>query len=208
MPKYYTARSISAALGLSLVLTSAIMPNVAIGKDEPAVKVSGKDAVKGATSIAIGAFNVGFIFESTDQIKKTGGVLAAVGGVTKAKSSLVGVTPEMMQQIADAAYIDLVEQLISNGFNVTDPAAVFASDALLSKGKAEPAEATVLLEKKSKGKATYMYPAVIPRQILIAGDIPTSGGFGQIGNTMTYAQNGVAMGAYARSAGTPVIAAT
>jgi hypothetical protein len=208
MPKYRTSRLLLASLGLSLVFNPVLVTNVAIGKDVPAVKVSGKDAVKGASSVAIGAFNVGFIFESTDQIKKTGGILAAVGGVTKAKSSLVGVTPEMMQQIADAAYADLVQQLIANGFVVAEPAAVFASDALATKGKAEPAEATILLEKKSKGKATYMYPTVIPRQILIAGDVPTSGGLGQIGNNMTYAQNGVALGAYARSSGMPVITAT
>lgn len=208
MPKFITGRALSGALGVAFVLTAAAVPTAAFAKDNPAVKVSGKDAVKGATAVAIGAFNVGFIFESTDQIAKTGGALAAVGGVTKAKSSLVGVTPAMMQQIADAAYADLVQQLAANGFAVTEPASVFASDALATKGKTEPTEATILLEKKSKGKATYMYPAVIPRQILIAGDVPTSGGFGQIGNTMAYAQNGVAFGTYARSAGTPVIAVT
>lgn len=198
----------SAVLGVSLVLTPALVPTMAHAKDEVAVKVSGKDAIEGATTVAIGAFNVGFIFESTDQIKKTGGALAAVGGVTKAKSSLVGVTPEMMQQIADAAYADLVERLVAKGFTVAEPASVFASEVLASKGKAEPAEATLLLEKKSKGKATYMYPAALPRQILIAGDIPTSGGFGKIGSSLAYTQNGLALGNYARSTGMPVIAVT
>lgn len=201
-------RLLSAALTVSLVLAPAPFSGIAHAKDAAAVKVSGKDAIEGATTVAIGAFNVGFIFESTDQIQKTGGALAAVGGVTKAKSSLVGVTPEMMQQIADAAYADLVERLVASGFTVAEPASVFASSTLANKGKAEPTEATLLLEKKSKGKATYMYPSALPRQIMIQGDIPTSGGFGQMGNTMAYAQNGVALGNYARSAGTPVIVAT
>ncbi len=208
MQEYNTRGLLSAAVGMSLVLTPTFVPGVAHAKEAAAVKVSGKDAIAGATTVAIGGFNVGFIFESTDQIQKTGGALAAVGGVTKAKSSLVGVTPEMMQQITDAAYADLVQRLAASGFTVAEPAAVFASKELASKGKAEPAEATLLLEKKSKGKATYMYPAAIPRQIMIMGDIPTSGGFGQMGNTMAYAQNSVALGNYARSSGTPVITAT
>jgi hypothetical protein len=55
-------------------------------------KVQGKDAVKGASQVAIAAFNVGFIFRSTDQTKASGGLMGAFGGATKAKSSLVGVT--------------------------------------------------------------------------------------------------------------------
>lgn len=208
MPRFTTKSLLSAGLGLALVAAPALVPGLAIAKEAAAVKVSGKDAIEGATTVAIGGFNVGFIFESTDQIQKTGGALAAVGGVTKAKSSLVGVTPEMMQQIADAAYADLVSQLTAKGFTVADPANVFASDALASKGRAEPTEATVMLEKRSKGKATYMFPAAIPRQIMILGDVPTSGGFAQMGNTMSYSQNGIALGNYARAAGTPVITAT
>ena len=37
---------------------------------------------------------------------------------TKAKSTLVGVTPEMMQQVTDAAYDDMVGQLTAAGFTV------------------------------------------------------------------------------------------
>lgn len=208
MLKYNSNKAALAMIGLCVVSIPSFHSDVVFAKEAAAVKVSGKDVVQGSTTVAIAAFNVGFIFESTDQIAKTGGALAAIGGVTKAKSSLVGVTPAMMQQIADAAYADLVERLAANGFTVAEPDAVFTSSALANKGKAQPAEATILLEKNSKGKATYMYPADIPRQILIASDIPTTGGFGQIGNTMAYAQNGVALGEYARSAGMPVIAAT
>ncbi len=208
MPIQHVRSILSTATALSLALTPLVASTPAFAKDDPVVKVSGSDALKGASTVAIGSFNVGFIFESTDQIKKTGGVLAAVGGTTKAKSSLVGVTPEMMQQIADNAYANLLSQLTAQGFTVTAAETVFASETLAGKGKSEPTEATILLEKKSKGKATYMRPTAIPRQIMILGDVPTSGGFGQIGNTMAYSQNGIALGNYARAAGTPVIAVT
>jgi hypothetical protein len=63
-------------------------PTVAWAGDDAPVK----DAVKGASQVAIAAFNVGFIFRSTDQTKASGGLMGAFGGATKAKSSLVGVT--------------------------------------------------------------------------------------------------------------------
>jgi hypothetical protein len=64
-------------------------PTVAWAGDDAPVKVG---AVKGASQVAIAAFNVGFIFRSTDQTKASGGLMGAFGGATKAKSSLVGVT--------------------------------------------------------------------------------------------------------------------
>ena len=92
---------------LALAAVALTLPAAAYAGDSAPVKVSGKEAVKGATGVAVAAFNVGFIFESTDQTKATGGLMGAFGGTTKAKSSLVGVTPEMMQKIADAAYAEL-----------------------------------------------------------------------------------------------------
>lgn len=197
-------------MAFALTAASLVIPMTAQAKEDPAIKVSDKGAVKGANQVAIGALNVGFIFESTDAINGTrnGGVLAAVGPTTKAKSTLVGVTPEMMQQIADAAYADLVAQLTAQGFTVTESSTVFLDSALLGKGTTEPTEISVALEKKSKGKATYVSPRAIPRQIMMLGDVPTTGGFGNIGNQMSWTQNGIALANYAKNAGTPVITAT
>ena len=88
---------------VALVAMLAQSQVVYAGDKEP-VKISGPANAKGVTTVAIGAFNVGFIFESVDQTKASGGLMGAFGGTTKAKSELVGVTPEMMQAITDAAH--------------------------------------------------------------------------------------------------------
>jgi hypothetical protein len=86
---------LSAAAALALLA----QPAITFAKDREPVKISGPANAKGVTSVAIGAFNVGFIFESIDQTAASGGLMGAFGGTTKAKSELVGVTPEMMQAI-------------------------------------------------------------------------------------------------------------
>ena len=70
--------------------------------DTAPLKVTKPEAVKGVQNVVIGAFNVGFLFESVDSGKATGGLIGAFGGATSAKSVLVGVTPAMMQTIVDA----------------------------------------------------------------------------------------------------------
>lgn len=183
-------------------------PTVAWAGDDAPVKVQGKDAVKGASQVAIAAFNVGFIFESTDQTKATGGLMGAFGGATKAKSSLVGVTPAMMQAIADAAYADFVAKLNAAGLTVQDPVAVFAAPALANPhGQQPPVEIGIQLEKGSKGKATYMKPAVLPTLILLPGDF-TGSGMSSIGLNMSAGQASSALSNYAKAAGVPVLDVT
>ena len=97
--------------------------------------------------------------------------MGAFGGTTKAKSTLVGVTPAMMQQIADAAYADFVSQLTARGVTVIEPTAMFGDAAMdRAKGDAGPTDMNIALEKGSEGKATYYKPAVLPRQVMITGD--------------------------------------
>lgn len=189
-------------------LAIANLSTPALAAPEQVVKVSGKDAVKGASTIAIGAFNVGFIFESTDQTKATGAMLGAFGGTTKAKSTLVGVTPQMMQTVADAAYADFVAQLTAAGLKVSDPAAVFAAPELAKPhGNPSPLDVSIMLEKKSKGKATFVKPAALPTLIMLPGDFQSSG-FSTIGLSMEAGQASAALSNYARSAGVPVIGVT
>jgi hypothetical protein len=48
---------------LALAAAALTLPLAAHAGDSAPVKVSGKEAVKGATGAAVVAFNVGFIFE-------------------------------------------------------------------------------------------------------------------------------------------------
>src|SRR5437868_7134187 len=98
------------APGLAVALIAA-QPVAALAADDAPVKISSADAIKNTQTVVVGAFNVGFIFQSIDNTKATGGMIGAFGGTTKAKSELEGVTPEMMQSIADAAYADFKAQL-------------------------------------------------------------------------------------------------
>ncbi|MEO6041590.1 MAG: hypothetical protein ABIP41_06795 [Croceibacterium sp.] len=190
------------ALAAGLLLAAA---TPLLGADDAPLKVQNKGAMTGASRIAIGAFNVGFIFESVDQTKATGGLMGAFGGATKAKSSLVGVTPAMMQQIADAAYADFTGQLQARGLAVADPAAVFGDPAMArAKGDAGPAEINITLEKGSKGKATFYKPTALPVQLMLAGDFLGSG-MSSIGRNMQAGQNSAAVATFAKNTGTPVV---
>ncbi|MBS0480654.1 MAG: hypothetical protein JSR96_00580 [Proteobacteria bacterium] len=202
MARHHFVLSIAFA-GLALAA-----PTIARADDAQALKVSGTEALRGAKSVAIGAFNVGFIFESTDQIAATGGLMGAFGGTTKAKSELVGVTPEMMQKIADAAHADFVRQLSGAGFTVVDPGQAFATAELAkAKGQGVPAEVNIELEKKSKGKAVFYKPAALPKLVFLPGDF-TGSGFSSIGATITAGQDSGAFWSYAKTSATPIVDVT
>ena len=191
---------------LALALVTA--PTYAPAKEADAIKVQSKGAFKGASRIAIAAFNVGFIFESTDQTKKTGGMLGAFGGATKAKSQLVGVTPAMMQQITDAAYADFVAQMSAKGVTVMAPAAVFGDPNFARvKTRPGPTEINIALEKGSKGKADFYKPSALPAQVMIGTDFAASG-MSSLGLTMSMGQNGSLLGVYAKASNVPVVDVT
>ncbi|MFM9936297.1 MAG: hypothetical protein ACKVOL_08865 [Novosphingobium sp.] len=195
-------------IAMALAATALSLPMLAYAGDDAAVKISGKEAVKGATGIAVAAFNVGFIFESTDQTKATGGMIGAFGGTTKAKSSLVGVTPEMMQKIADAAYADFMAKLAAGGLTLKDAATVFAAPEMAKPhGQVSPLDISIALEKSSKGKATYVKPAALPTLIMVAGDFQGSG-FSSMGLAMDAGQAGYALSQYAKASGVPVVDVT
>ncbi|MBD3729955.1 MAG: hypothetical protein IE933_09635 [Sphingomonadales bacterium] len=194
---------------LALALSGLGFQPVALSaKEQPPVKVKDKGALQGAQQVAVVAFNVGFIFESVDATAATGGLMGAFGGTTKAKSELVGVTPEMMQAIADAAYADFVAQLEARGFTVVDPATVFSDPAFAKvKGADSPVEIKLALEKKSKGKAVFYKPSQLPIQVLLAGDFQGSG-MSSMGLNMTAGQNSYQVASWAKSANVAAIDAT
>lgn len=195
-------RKLLSALAVAALLAQ---PAAAIARDQEPVKISGPANAKGVGSVAIGAFNVGFIFELIDQTQASGGLMGAFGGTTKAKSELVGVTPAMMQTIADAAYADFVAQLTASGYTVQTPADLFGHAALArSKSQDVPLDINIALEKGSKGKATYFKPSDLPSLLMIPGDFLGSG-MSSIGINMAAGQTGMAFANYAKQAGVGVI---
>lgn len=199
------ARNAALAAGALAVLAA---PAVGQAKDAAPVKVSGAEAFKGASQVAIAAFNVGFIFESVDQTAASGGLMGAFGGTTKAQSTLTGVTPEMMQKIADAAYADFVAQLKARGYTLVQPEQLFADAAIAKvKGEAKPVDINIALEKGSKGKATYYKPSALPRLVLLPGDFQGSG-LSSMGLNMNAGQAYGAFYSYAKTTKTPVVDVT
>lgn len=195
-------RKLLAGIAMAVMLAQPI--TIAAKEIEP-VKISGPSNAKGVTTVAIGAFNVGFIFESIDRTAASGGLMGAFGGTTKAKSELVGVTPEMMQAITDAAYADFVSQLTAGGYSVQTAGDLFGHPALAkTKSQASPLDINLALEKGSKGKATYFKPSALPSLLMIPGDFMGSG-MSSMGINMAAGQAGMALNNYARESGVGVI---
>ena len=192
----------STAALAAIAIACAAVP--AYADDQP-VKISSAQAVKGTSTIVVGAFNVGFIFESVDNTKATGGMIGAFGGVTNAKSELVGVTPAMMQTVTDAAYADFKAQLTARGFTVVDAAPMFSSEAFAHvKPVASPYDANIMLDKKSKGKSSYYKPTELPGLVMLPGDVVPSGMSG-MGMAMSSGYTQYGMGAHAKATGQSVV---
>lgn len=187
------------------ILAMLIQPVHAIARDKEPVKIAGPANAKGVATVTVGAFNVGFIFESIDRTAASGGLMGAFGGTTKAKSELVGVTPEMMQAVTDAAYADFVAQLSASGYSVQAPADLFGHAALAkTKSQQVPLDINLALEKGSKGKATYFKPSTLPSLLMIPGDF-TGSGMSSMGINMAAGQASMALTNYARAANVGVI---
>jgi hypothetical protein len=187
----------AALLGMALPITAQA--------EKGPVSVSSPQAVKGMQTLIVGAFNVGFIFQSLDKTKATGGMIGAFGGATSVKSELNGVTPAMMQQITDAAYADFVAQLTAHGFTVAPANGMFASPGFTSRVKimTAPYDANVQIEK-STGKSSYYKPNAIPAMFMLPGDIVSSGMSG-IGLAMSAGTNQYAVGEHAKASGQAVV---
>lgn len=200
MGRYLARWAAGAAVAGALAVTPA-----GAAKEIPPLKITKPEAAKGLNQVVIGAFNVGFLFESTDTTKAAGGMLGMFQGATNAKSQLVGVTPEVMQAVTDAAYDDFKAQLAAKGYAVADPAALFGSDPFKRvKPAASPFEASVLLEKGSKGKTDYYKPTALPGLVMMPGDF-TASGLSGMGMNMAAGQAAYAIGEYAKASGQAVV---
>ncbi|WP_066554423.1 hypothetical protein [Croceicoccus bisphenolivorans] len=192
-------------LAVAFALGLAVQPVQAKG-DEP-LSIKDRGAMDGAAQVAVAAFNVGFIFESTDQTKKTGGMMGAFGGVTKAKSTLVGVTPEMMQAVVDAAYADFMAKLAAQGVAVVPAAELFANEDIRKAADGTgPIETKIQLEKKSSGIATFVKPTALPLQLTLQGDlVEKTGGFAAIGKGFAAGGRQAAIARYVSETGIPLV---
>lgn len=169
-------------------------------KDREPIEIKDRGAMEqGAGQVTVVSFNVGFIFESIDQTKKTGGLMGAFGGTTKARSSLVGVTPEMMQQITDAAYADFVARLVAKGFVVS------TADFSGLSGDKGPSEESINLEKKSKGKAVFYAPSAMPLQVFLQGDVAQRKSLANFGDQGRASRNSLEVQETAKETGIPAI---
>jgi hypothetical protein len=195
----------------SFAFTLAILVAAPSAAAKDAIKVTSGSAIKGAGPVVIGSFNIGFVFESIDNSAATGGLVGAFGGATRAKSQLVGVTPEIMQAITDAAYADFRTQLAAKGFTIVDNAALFGSEKVAKlKPVAVPNVVKVKLDPKkdSNGKATFFKPTGLPNMIVLAGDITGSSifsAFGQVGAGM---DTQMALTEYAKQSGQSIVNVT
>lgn len=183
-----------------VLFVMATMPfSPVLAKDKEPVEVRDNGAMQGATQVAVVGFNVGFIFESVDQTKKTGGLMGAFGGTTKAQSSLIGVTPEMMQDITDAAYNDFIAKLAGSGITVA------SADYSGLSGDHGPSEERIELEKKSSGKAIFYAPTAVPMQVFLSGDVAAKKSLGNFGADGRASRNSQTVKQQAKDSGVPVV---
>jgi len=199
--RHFGAVSIAAAL---------VSATPAMSEKSP-VKVTSGDVVKAIDPVTIGAFNVGFVFESIDGNAAIGGLIGAFGGATRAKSLLVGVTPEMMQAITDAAYADFSRQLAARGFTLVDSGGLFAADKV---SKLKPVAAPNIVKIKldprndSNGKASFYKPGSLPAMIVLAGDITGSSIFSAFGQAGAGIDTQMAVQDYTKASGQTVLNVT
>lgn len=192
---------------LAVALSFGLVTQPVQAKSDQPLSINDRGAMEGATQVAVAAFNVGFIFESTDQTKKTGGLMGAFGGVTKAKSSLVGVTPEMMQAVTDAAYADFMAKLAAQGIAVVPAETLFANEDIQKAADGTgPIETKIQLEKNSSGVATFVKPTALPLQITLQGDLAEkTGGFAAFGKSFSAGGRQAAISRYVSESGIPLV---
>lgn len=191
-----------AMIATALASSQPVTP--AYAADTP-VKVNSGGLVHGTQTVMVGGFTVGFIFQSVDHTKSTGGLIGAFGGVTSAKSELHGVSATMMQAITDAAYADFRAQLTASGFTLADSQTMFATTEFTKlKPTVFPYDAKVLIDKKTQGNVTFVRPTALPFGLMLPGDA-FSTGFSGLGASMAAAPAQYAMWGYAKSSGQPVV---
>lgn len=194
----------SAAIMAAAVVFACAVP-VAAKEAEP-VKVTSAGNLKGTQRVTIGQFTIGFLIERKDSTKAGGGLTGSgFGGRSTVRSTLAGYTPQELQQIADAAYDDMVRQLAASGFEVMDRAALHAYPALARvSGEAAPKEMTTITGRDDRAKVLFVSASQTQPLRLMAGDVAASG-FGAMGIIMAGTQASGAFTNYAKDTGSRVV---
>ncbi len=116
------------------------------------IKVKGGSAIEGTTNVAVGSFIVAFIKDKKDKVTTRG------GKAVMSEVELGNVSQQDMQDVTDAAYADLLEQLQAAGFAVTDHAA-FETAAAEVKPMDSGIERLVFFGDDAKGHAKWYAPS-------------------------------------------------
>ncbi len=172
-----------------LISTLAALALMAVpagaAKQKDPVKVTTGSAIKGTQKVVIGQFTVGFVMERKDSAKAGGGLLGnGMGGRSTTRSTLSGVGPAEMQQVADAAYADFVAKLQAAGFEVVDRAPLAAHPKIASaKAQTAPHEATTVTGRDDKAKVMFVSAsATAPLRMMMGDTVATGfGAFGAMG---------------------------
>ena len=95
-----------------------------------AVEVSSEKAFSGTKQVVIGSFKVGFNDSKKLQKKASGGFMSGgFGGKSTGLVKLEGISPSVMQDITNQAYVDFVQDLKSKGFDVVNRSNFTSSEA-------------------------------------------------------------------------------
>jgi len=98
-------------------------------KDENAtIKVDKPGALKGQTTIALGAFRVAFV-TSDAAVSTSHGAFSNGGSSAKMSGELSGIDHATMQKIADEVYADFLKQAGVHGYTILDSTKVAAASA-------------------------------------------------------------------------------
>ena len=199
--------SIRLFVSLVSALALATAPTVALAaKAKDPVKVTSAKNIQGTQKVVIGQVTIGFLIERKDSAKAGGGLMGSgFGGRSTVRSYLAGYSPEDLQHVADAAYVDLAARLTAAGFEVTDRAALVAHPGFAkAKGEAGTKEMTTMTGRDDKAKVLFVGATQTGQLKLMIGDVAASG-FGAMGLIANGNQALLGASAFAKETGINVV---
>lgn len=115
------------ACTLAMTLSAHALP---FGKkdDNATVKVEKSGALKGQSTLALGAFRVAFVTEDA-AVSTSHGAFSNGGSAAKMSGQLAGIDHPTMQKIADEVYADFLKQAAAKGYTILDSTKVAAASA-------------------------------------------------------------------------------
>lgn len=104
------------------------------------IAVDNESAFKGKNQVYLGGFHVAFLEEKKASNKAGGGLTGSgFGGKSSANIDLKGITPEHMQAITEAAFLDFTKKMTDAGYIFADRNVLLTSDDFKSvAGEASP----------------------------------------------------------------------